>query len=101
MTMNKKRLCCCGTSLPGVRFIEVFPYNAIPSGAIEVAGTVSYWIRLAAPTTVSDSTVIFKASGTATLQRSEEHTSELQSHSDLVCRLLLEKKKITTSTRQE
>src|SRR5260221_5275959 len=28
-----------------------------------------------------------------TLPRSEEHTSELQSHSDLVCRLLLEKKK--------
>src|SRR5260221_7251304 len=27
-------------------------------------------------------------------RRSEEHTSELQSHSDLVCRLLLEKKKI-------
>src|SRR5260221_7877943 len=25
-------------------------------------------------------------------QRSEEHTSELQSHSDIVCRLLLEKK---------
>src|SRR5437773_8902634 len=27
--------------------------------------------------------------------RSEEHTSELQSHHDLVCRLLLEKKKFT------
>src|SRR5438132_14388951 len=27
--------------------------------------------------------------------RSEEHTSELQSHSELVCRLLLEKKKYT------
>src|SRR5438034_7156362 len=27
------------------------------------------------------------------MRRSEEHTSELQSHSDLVCRLLLEKKK--------
>src|SRR5438034_10750132 len=27
------------------------------------------------------------------VNRSEEHTSELQSHSDLVCRLLLEKKK--------
>src|SRR5947207_10742926 len=26
--------------------------------------------------------------------RSEEHTSELQSHSELVCRLLLEKKKV-------
>src|SRR5256886_17171721 len=29
------------------------------------------------------------------LGRSEEHTSELQSQSNLVCRLLLEKKKIT------
>src|SRR5436190_4302439 len=29
--------------------------------------------------------------------RSEEHTSELQSHSDLVCRLLLEKKKLARS----
>src|SRR5256886_4153086 len=28
------------------------------------------------------------------LRRSEEHTSELQSQSNLVCRLLLEKKKI-------
>src|SRR5438034_6394979 len=28
----------------------------------------------------------------APVRRSEEHTSELQSHSDLVCRLLLEKK---------
>src|SRR5436190_4518584 len=31
--------------------------------------------------------------GRSELVRSEEHTSELQSHSDLVCRLLLEKKK--------
>src|SRR2546429_3132442 len=30
-------------------------------------------------------------------QRSEEHTSELQSRLHLVCRLLLEKKKVTTS----
>src|SRR2546430_9122178 len=29
-------------------------------------------------------------------ERSEEHTSELQSQSNLVCRLLLEKKKTTT-----
>src|SRR5947207_3809505 len=36
--------------------------------------------------------------------RSEEHTSELQSHSDLVCRLLLEKKNnspISTATHAE
>src|SRR5471032_111066 len=32
--------------------------------------------------------------------RSEEHTSELQSHHDLVCRLLLEKKKKKTKTTQ-
>src|SRR5438034_7275633 len=31
--------------------------------------------------------------------RSEEHTSELQSHSDLVCRLLLEKKKNKTHNK--
>src|SRR2546430_11660302 len=31
-------------------------------------------------------------------RRSEEHTSELQSQSNLVCRLLLEKKKNTSST---
>src|SRR2546430_6060131 len=32
--------------------------------------------------------------------RSEEHTSELQSQSNLVCRLLLEKKKNSTTTAQ-
>src|SRR5579859_8208517 len=33
--------------------------------------------------------------------RSEEHTSELQSQSNLVCRLLLEKKKNNTYARRE
>src|SRR5208283_6194818 len=33
-------------------------------------------------------------------RRSEEHTSELQSHHDLVCRLLLEKKKKTVNEKQ-
>src|SRR5438034_7651426 len=33
--------------------------------------------------------------------RSEEHTSELQSHSDLVCRLLLEKKKNKKNKQQK
>src|SRR2546430_5649166 len=39
--------------------------------------------------------VFFAGAGAA--KRSEEHTSELQSQSNLVCRLLLEKKKNTTS----
>src|SRR5947207_9674983 len=34
-------------------------------------------------------------------ERSEEHTSELQSHSDLVCRLLLEKKKKKTNQDED
>src|SRR5258708_20815098 len=40
-------------------------------------------------------------SGTFRQQRSEEHTSELQSPDHLVCRLLLEKKKRILLTLQE
>src|SRR3989475_3609230 len=50
-----------------------------------------------------------KVSGTGTpaarrtrnVTRSEEHTSELQSQSNLVCRLLLEKKKRARASRSE
>src|SRR5437588_7966815 len=35
-----------------------------------------------------------------TFTRSEEHTSELQSHSDVVCRLLLEEKNTNEKTPQ-
>src|SRR5215204_968916 len=38
------------------------------------------------------------ASSTGRRPRSEEHTSELQSHSELVCRLLLENKKSRSSS---
>src|SRR2546430_11162698 len=41
---------------------------------------------------------ISRAAGSVTF-RSEEHTSELQSQSNLVCRLLLEKKKYNLSRR--
>src|SRR3712207_8504152 len=44
------------------------------------------------------STARSRAVESETFQRSEEHTSELQSRQYLVCRLLLEKKK--TKTRQ-
>src|SRR5436190_5565721 len=42
---------------------------------------------------------MFRASVLLEEYRSEEHTSELQSHSDLVCRLLLEKKKKTKNIK--
>src|SRR5688572_31998218 len=38
---------------------------------------------------------VVSVAGAAGTPRSEEHTSELQSQSNLVCRLLLEKKKIS------
>src|SRR5260370_28872511 len=38
--------------------------------------------------------------GSCQTPRSEEHTSELQSHLNIVCRLLLEKKKKTQSYKQ-
>src|SRR5690242_21292690 len=39
--------------------------------------------------------------GRVDLRRSEEHTSELQSHVNLVCRLLLEKKKQTKKKKNK
>src|SRR2546428_2042232 len=47
------------------------------------------------PYDMADKAQIFSVSYRDRHARSEEHTSELQSRSDLVCRLLLEKKKIT------
>src|SRR2546430_5093105 len=50
---------------------------------------------------VGSSSVCFIPAGggfSAQAKRSEEHTSELQSQSNLVCRLLLEKKKETSHT---
>src|SRR6266480_3559217 len=49
--------------------------------SLEVANTVMLWL------------VELSASSSVPFARSEEHTSELQSHVNLVCRLLLEKKK--------
>src|SRR5258708_19840018 len=43
-------------------------------------------------------TTDFPSSGNIQIWRSEEHTSELQSPDHIVCRLLLEKKKIIFNT---
>src|SRR2546430_3332020 len=53
------------------------PRDAIAGAALILAGLPIYFLR----------------------RRSEEHTSELQSQSNLVCRLLLEKKKKKTRCR--
>src|SRR2546430_9972275 len=51
------------------------------------------------PNTFTLDYFINKHQGLKEALRSEEHTSELQSQSNLVCRLLLEKKKKTTVVR--
>src|SRR5207302_7693059 len=61
----------------------LFPYTTLFRSALERAGN-TLMVRLTS--SVSEPAL-------AAWQRSEEHTSELQSRENLVCRLLLEKKK--------
>src|SRR5438034_10361254 len=65
--------------------------SRIPKIALELSRTGSYF----ATGTVDEAGMrrLKQLGVNDVLMRSEEHTSELQSHSDLVCRLLLEKKK--------
>src|SRR2546427_5912976 len=54
----------------------------------------SPWLKMATPAPPSwSSSARNSRPSTGRVPRSEEHTSELQSQSNLVCRLLLEKKK--------
>src|SRR2546430_10323058 len=64
----------------------LFPYTTLFRSVIDASAEdeVAYCGRAAGTGTVTSA---------ADRQRSEEHTSELQSQSNLVCRLLLEKKK--------
>src|SRR5256886_3465914 len=59
-------------------------------------GPVHLHYRL--PGTGARRRVILEGAASASFVRSEEHTSELQSQSNLVCRLLLEKKKNDSSS---
>src|SRR5438034_8144003 len=71
----------------------------------EMSRTAQKWTTVGVPKAPTSGLRIERASAPRTTttncrpvsaaaeERSEEHTSELQSHSDLVCRLLLEKKK--------
>src|SRR5438445_13383468 len=69
----------------------LFPYTTLfrspKTGALSVPPGCAH-DTVATPTAAA-------AAGVATVSRSEEHTSELQSRQYLVCRLLLEKKKNT------
>src|SRR5438132_2834165 len=80
-------------SFPTRRSSDLKAPNVVPNRAV-----AEFWIRYPDPVYLAQVTdrVNDAARGAALAtgtKRSEEHTSELQSHSDLVCRLLLEKKK--------
>src|SRR5260370_17887391 len=62
----------------------LFPYTTLFRSCRSPAAIVKHQCCRSVP--ISTATLVF---------RSEEHTSELQSHLNLVCRLLLEKKKNT------
>src|SRR5438132_2885439 len=67
-------------------------FSGFPSGVSLV--TVAVSLISTCSVAVSDTRIVVRPpAGSEPRLRSEEHTSELQSHSDLVCRLLLEKKK--------
>src|SRR2546427_7046632 len=82
----------------------LFPYTTLfrscPAPTIsssEGGANTSTNTRAPSPTSVWDvaRSTATRASAVKRASRSEEHTSELQSQSNLVCRLLLEKKKRT------
>src|SRR4051812_49553146 len=72
----------------------LFPYTTLfrSRGSGSPTTTLSHQ-RASSPATASTTSRCSRLSFTD--DRSEEHTSELQSHVNLVCRLLLEKKKNT------
>src|SRR5438132_10887919 len=90
----------------GVPAGATIPYHCTASNPLTpdseivgVCGNASTRCRLDTPSARSFPARMWEITGgmpvivIETWPRSEEHTSELQSHSDLVCRLLLEKKK--------
>src|SRR5260370_31976728 len=68
----------------------LFPYTTLFRSAVRAR--LAVWRRMTSARTLRR---LISASWrpASEIKRSEEHTSELQSHLNLVCRLLLEKKK--------
>src|SRR5438105_6078674 len=83
----------------------LFPYTMLfrstdPShGSVTVNADGTFTYTPAANYHGADS-FTYTVTDAAAGERSEEHTSELQSRVDLVCRLLLEKKKTNKQTNQ-
>src|SRR5205823_12081104 len=80
-------------SFPTRRSSDIFALAAGDGDAVGIADPVTVTVASPASGTVVPQGSPVLVTGTASTNRSEEHTSELQSLAYLVCRLLLEKKK--------
>src|SRR5437773_9011706 len=76
----------------------LFPYTTLFRSPLEALDVQAAHAGLAPVDSTEKPNVAIVGKEVHHLVRSEEHTSELQSHHDLVCRLLLEKKKKITSS---
>src|SRR5215204_7582279 len=101
--MSGRSLCCVFFIILFVFFFndtattEIYTlslHDALPLSRTAPAGRRGHVVSLALDAAIRDRSSLLHDD-----VRSEEHTSELQSHSDLVCRLLLEKKKKIQITR--
>src|SRR5437773_8279677 len=84
----------CGEPMaPAARIVSRFAsaYSGCPSRENSMPSACRFTVRTL-ETSAPVSTLRFLRCSAGRRKRSEEHTSELQSHHDLVCRLLLEKK---------
>src|SRR5699024_10759271 len=70
---------------------RIYGYDNIPTTLPTMPLTEGHYTK--AQKIIRDARAILKSAGLSQAIRSEEHTSELQSRFDIVCRLLLDKKK--------
>src|SRR5437773_4116695 len=80
--------------VPAIIFAILIPMSWVSLGEdlslahLFLGAVLAYYFLLDVPLALATAVAVGEDE-----RRSEEHTSELQSHHDLVCRLLLEKKK--------
>src|SRR2546430_9178941 len=75
----------------------LFPYTTLFRSAPRAPARRASGTRRPKMTGVAVADAVRAVQSRTAIVRSEEHTSELQSQSNLVCRLLLEKKKVLTT----
>src|SRR5438132_10142309 len=82
---------------PATEIYTLSLHDALPISATSTTcGSIRTTPTISSPETTAACGIPTTPATSGGRPRSEEHTSELQSHSDLVCRLLLEKKNKTT-----